>query len=270
MFLKVYRHEFKSLLKTMLITLAVGLVVALVLGGVTNFMRALAERYNEEGQYNFAIILLTSGLSMSPMAIVIVFIAQAIIIFARFYKSVATDEAYLTFTLPSDNVTQYRARFLSLLSWIFICVLALIINFVVYRIVSLIGRVWPVAEIFGYYGISLSDVFDGLLLTEGITLAIIFVIFECVQLCFAILLASKLAKKFKIGATILFIFLIEHVEGMLLSSIFMLLLSSSVSWEIDARIGTAIILFGSIVLLSGVSILWYILSKRLVANLNVD
>ena len=125
-------------------------------------------------------------------------------------------------------------------------------------------------EYVGEYYFNYSDFIDWLLLIEIIFGALVLIVFECLQLCFAILLATKLAKKFKIGATILFIFLIEHVESILLSTIFVMLIGNVNFSTADAREGLAIVVGGFILLLAGVSVLWYCLSKKIVENLNVD
>lgn len=114
MFLKIFKHAFLRPLKSCLLLMGISLLCS-VLGGLFYFWSKPIDWQNLRLLYRI-------GSLLQFFSKLLLFL-QLVIIFISFNKTVATDEAYLTFTLPTSNKEQYWARFFAVAIWSLIVVL---------------------------------------------------------------------------------------------------------------------------------------------------
>ena len=129
MFSKIFKTEFVKNAKTFLIIMAVVLGVSIVTGLLSSLSSYISGLYdsalsdpNFQGKEMPAIVIwlcVASGIltAFTFPAVYGGHAALAIVLFVSFYKSVATDEAYLTFTLPASMKEQFFARLLVIIAW---------------------------------------------------------------------------------------------------------------------------------------------------------
>ncbi len=110
MFLKIFKHAFFRPLKTVVTMIIINVAIC-VLSGV---LSRLAEAFKDNVTL-FTTFTSLAGLLASSVSIFAVI--EMIAVYGAFYKAIATDEAYLTYTLPASTKVQLGARFLSLLAW---------------------------------------------------------------------------------------------------------------------------------------------------------
>ena len=126
MFSKIFKTEFVKNVKTFLIIMGVMLGISLISG-----LSGLAS-YDEEGRsvgwISFACRMINA---LTYPIISFGFAALVYVLFGSFYRAVATDEAYLTFTLPASMKDQLFARLLVIIVWLAIFFAAMILSFVV-------------------------------------------------------------------------------------------------------------------------------------------
>ncbi len=126
MLLKCFRHDFKALSRTLVpVLIAIG---AAAVFGFLNSMLAVGTLRGMDEPGTFQSILLTSSfgtLLIVGMLLAAAFTVFAVLIFVRFYRSMVTDEAYLTFTLPVSASKLIGAKFLSSAVWMILGSLAI-------------------------------------------------------------------------------------------------------------------------------------------------
>ena len=191
--------------------------------------------------------------------------ALAIVLFVSFYKSVATDEAYLTFTLPASMKEQFFARLLVIIAWmaIFGASLVLSMSFLMMSVFNFAG-VGAKAEIIAAITEMLknftADTF--FILSEVFLLIIAAAMFGIAEVVFAILLGNRITRRGKLGAAIGILFGIEFVL------IFGITFLATVGF-FDVSIH--IILWFFILLVAGLDFLLLFFSYRFLSKgLNVD
>ena len=123
MLVKLFRHDFRAQSR-MQIPVLIAIAAAAVLGFLnmiflagTGSGRLVSEEANSYGLLLGAAI---SGTFLIFLALVIAMTVMAVLIFVRFYRSMVTDEAYLTFTLPVTAGQLIGAKFLSSMLWFLI------------------------------------------------------------------------------------------------------------------------------------------------------
>ncbi|MBQ3815894.1 MAG: hypothetical protein II836_07545, partial [Clostridia bacterium] len=116
MLVKLFRHDFRAQSR-MQIPVLIAIAAAAVLGFLnmiflagTGSGRLVSEEANSYGLLLGAAI---SGTFLIFLALGIAMTVMAVLIFVRFYRSMVTDEAYLTFTLPVTAGQLIGAKFLS-------------------------------------------------------------------------------------------------------------------------------------------------------------
>lgn len=210
----------------MLILAAVSVGIGLTFGGLVNILARFIgeeEAFLYEGGVssyviNYALLLF----NFAPVGIAAIAFAQVVIVFFRFYKSVATDEAYLTFTLPATPAQQYFARFLGIIAWLFFIAFCALVSGLILLVLSTMG----VNEALrGYFSISLRDILeifnpDALLIMfEAVLLAIVWMAASGAEIMLAILIGGRIAKKYKAGASIGIIVLFSHIQSVVMAII---------------------------------------------------
>ena len=139
MFLKIFKHAFTRPLKTVLPLLLICVIAGIVTGICQNLYSIAHAKYIElfdnsvtiaqNSRYRYLSSLLSVLSSALTLSIIIVIAFQLYVVYSSFKKAIATDEAYLTYTLPATSGQQTGARYLSLLAWNFIIFISAIITF---------------------------------------------------------------------------------------------------------------------------------------------
>ena len=117
MFLKLFKHDWKSLSRW-LVPVLIGIGGAAALGFINALVLGATGSGNTDGRTKEALLFSTfTGTALIAMALAAALTVIAVLIFVKFYKSMVTDEAYLTFTLPVSAGRLIGAKFLSAALW---------------------------------------------------------------------------------------------------------------------------------------------------------
>ena len=118
MLLKLFRHDFRALARWQ-VPVIIGIGGAALLGFLNMLLLGWSDvPYGEQSAgRNMMRTTAVGGTVLVFMALLIAATVAAVLLFVRFYKSMVTDEAYLTFTLPVTAGQLIGAKFLSALVW---------------------------------------------------------------------------------------------------------------------------------------------------------
>ena len=257
---KIFRREFVRSAKLLGILCAVTAGLALASSGFAVLGRIGANNQFVVFFTLFAQNAFTSGISA-------VAAAETVIIFAGVYKAFATDEAYLTFTLPVSIGDHVKGRYLSCLLWTFIVGA---VNLLAYGMIFFVGSGYELGVIISALDLGAGEILMG---AEICALVVVMVFYSVSQIFFAIIFGMTVAKKRKLGAIILTVIVMYVIEGVVLSALIaiatvVLVFATDGGAEV---IATNVILFVLIVAAAGIAFAFYkiaygILNKRL----NVD
>ena len=117
MFLKLFKYDFKGLGRWMW-PVMIGIGGAAVLGFLNTLFLGGTSRLDTSSAG--ASVMLTSavgGTALVAMALAAAVTVIFVLIFVKFYKSMVTDEAYLTFTLPVTAGQLIGSKFLAAAVW---------------------------------------------------------------------------------------------------------------------------------------------------------
>ncbi len=122
MLLTCFKHDFKSLSRT-LVPALIGIAGAAAFG----FFNALIVTLNTQSDSlqvgvvsNVLNASAVGGLLLAAMLLAAALTVFAVLIFVRFYRSMVTDEAYLTFTLPVTAGQLIASKFIASALWMLI------------------------------------------------------------------------------------------------------------------------------------------------------
>lgn len=281
MFSKIFKTEFVKNAKTFLIIMAVVLGVSIVSGLLSSLSSYISGLYDSAlPNPNFqgkAMPVIVTWLDIAS-AILTVFTfpavygghaALAIVLFVSFYKSVATDEAYLTFTLPASMKEQFFARLLVIIAWMAIFGASLMLS-MSFLMVSVFNISWVgdkaefIAAITEMLKNFTADTF--FIISEVFLLIIAAAMFGIAEVVFAILLGNRITRRGKLGAAIGILFGIGFALEFVL--IFGITFLATVGF-FDVSIH--IILWFFILLVAGLDFLLLFFSYRFLSKgLNVD
>lgn len=202
MFLKIFKHAFLRPLKTGIILGILSLVCALLSAILYNTYYSLIESQN----FTVSILLVGSGLLLGVSNISV--FAAFIIALAGFKKAVASDEAYLTYTLPATDKEQFWARFLALMTWFAIAiVLSNLSNYLYFVVIGAVNSKFWIQYLF----VTITD-FESFLINAHLLLLIIVLCVSIVSsFAFSILTAQSLSARFN-----------EKIAGLILAGIYFL------------------------------------------------
>lgn len=211
MFLKIYRHSFLAPLKTLIPIFIIHLVLS-ILGGIS-FKITTSLKENLPLATLFSVISALSSVGMTGLGI-----GEIVLVFASFRKAVATDEAYLTYTLPATTGQQLGARTLSIATW--------------YAIITAISTVaMTIYNAFSGNGLFLIDVIPSgeinaeivWLIIEICIMAVVIIASVLLHVICGILLGQKFSTKTKTKSANVMTILIGFAEGFVLMVIFITL-----------------------------------------------
>lgn len=260
MFSKIFKTEFVKNAKTFLIIMGVMLGISLISG--LSGLASYDEKGRSVGWISFAcrmINALTYPIIMFGCA------ALVYVLFGSFYRAVATDEAYLTFTLPASMKDQFFARLLVIIVWLAIFFAAMILSFVLAFMPTLLKQGVNFAPAFGelFKNMTVNSFFISLEVFLLVAGGVLFLISEVV---FAILFSNRLARRKKTGKVIGSLVLM----GFFFVVAFAFLLSGLVNSGFF-NVPVHVILWFFILLVAGIDFLMLFLSYRYLSKgLNVD
>ena len=117
MFLKLFKYDFKGLGRWMW-PVMIGIGGAAVLGFLnTLFLGGTSRLDTSSAGASVMLMSAVGGTALVAMALAAAVTVIFVLIFVKFYKSMVTDEAYLTFTLPVSAGRLIGAKFLSAALW---------------------------------------------------------------------------------------------------------------------------------------------------------
>lgn len=112
MFAKLFKYDFKAIART-----EVPALLALLCITVIGCLNAGVMCISADSDAGFLTMLSASSFVLTVTAFAGVIMVMSLLIFVRFYKSMVTDEAYTTFTLPAKPAQILAAKFLSAMVW---------------------------------------------------------------------------------------------------------------------------------------------------------
>ena len=210
---KLFKYDFKSVLKIWWIIAVVTLSVALI--------GAFSLRILNENNGVSLFIDIFGGLlfGVSVITVSASGVATCYLAAFRFYKNFYTDEGYLTFTLPVKRSTLLASKTLNTFLWTFLGLIVTLISVSFYVIISPVptepGSFFnPVA--FKFIEAALSDLYKiiggwlVLYIIEGVILALIIAFFSVTLVHFCITIGAIIAKKYKLIAGIAIFYLVSN------------------------------------------------------------
>jgi len=206
MLLKVFKHDFKTCARYE-VPILFGLLGATVLGIIDIFLISLSVS-------DFALIGTLEGVgamlgSLGLMFVIIAISAAASVmlfmVYYRFYKSMITDEAYLTLTLPVKPHALILGKLLSAVVWYAISMVAIAASLVLILLSAgmiFAEEVYEIIEFFKMFGGYFGELIDILELDAGTAIlsvlgTVVGAVSGLIQIFFSILFAGSLVKKHK-------------------------------------------------------------------------
>jgi len=122
MLTKIIKHEFKATYRTFI---PIYIALAIVTGAACLFLPALSK-------YNNSILSIVMGFGIILLVLGFIFVIMSPYIFlsVRFYKTTATREAYLTFTIPTDTKIILLGKFIVTFIWTTVTILLWLLAFI--------------------------------------------------------------------------------------------------------------------------------------------
>lgn len=255
MFLKIFKHAFFRPLKTVVTMIIINVAIC-VLSGV---LSRLADAFKDNVTL-FTTFTSLAGLLASSVSIFAVI--EMVAVYGAFYKAIATDEAYLTYTLPASTKVQLGARFLSLLAWGLIISAAS--SFALSIQLTLSGEIGEIASIIGVGDMDVSG-FEAdfvLLILEIILLVIVSELSFTAHVVFGALFVQNLSVRLRNKVAPVLAGLLFFAEFVLIGVVFVILLISFLLSPGDTITSIHIVLCSYIAILGALGGLAYFLSYK--------
>ena len=231
MFKKLLRYDIKAISRFWwigaVVSLGSGFVGALLMRG---FIEVIDSDSYDPFVELFAIFGMIAAL-FCILAMVLSFFLTTVLVFARFYKHLFTDEGYLTFTLPVSRSSILLSKTVNAVIWFSLHSVVLVVSFLLFFLIVIPpeeGAFFLSFEAFKFIG----DLFVGAWETVGgwlivyILEALIFFLFSTLfsisLIHFCIAFASSLVKKAKVLVAIGIYYAVSSVQSMILQFIFYL------------------------------------------------
>ena len=278
MLLKLFKYDFKNTKRyclPLLIALAAGTVIACFC--FPAFVTMIEVGLQSEGAENVASAVMILSVFGFFAAIFIIIVSVAlfqIMVCVEFYRSLVTDEGYLTFTLPVKSSTIIKSKMLNGLTWggisygaLFVSILSIVITAVVS--VGIFADGGGGGDTGGADSSLVMGAEDVILIILAIIYAIISYVSGFMLYFTAIFFGSVVTKKNKLIAAIACIFGANFAYGMLtsLSSFGLeLIMMSSAPELVGSTYFMIFILVMMIVYSLGMIILMYYLLKYMMEN----
>lgn len=200
---KLLRNEFKNTYKTMLV-FYLSAIVSTILGCVLFRLDPLPQK-SEATKNLINILEITFMLSYFIVVILLVLITY-ILMCERFYKSMYSDQGYLTHTLPVSPLSNLNARLITSLVWLLLSGIVLILSIFSLTISSFSGGFYETLRSMSYRGLDRFCMgYFGWHFPATLLILLLFIITACLNallLIFAALSLGQLANLHKIRAAV--------------------------------------------------------------------
>lgn len=219
MLLKLFRHDFKGLARWMW-PVMIGIGGAAVLGFInTLFLGSYAQVDTSSAASSVMLMSAVGGTALIATALAAAVTVVMVLIYVRFYKSMVTDEAYLTFTLPVTAGQLIGSKFLVSAVWTLIGGAVIFCAFSVFLSGLLISGGPEVREDFSWF---FKDVLETVF--ENIGTSLLFLLFVAAravrgyfQITCAILFGASVVRKHKALAAVGMVFGVNFAVNLILS-----------------------------------------------------
>lgn len=256
MFSKLLKYDFKSVKRFGLPLILIAVALSL-LGGVNGFFFAKAVGSDDA---NFISIISVLTFMLIIYAVVICASITAIFVYVDFYKSLCTDQGYLTFTLPVSSTSLLNSKIVNSLIWSLISTVTMFVCFFV--IFMGVGLGLPhsdpsiPSEDIGSI-ISMFDITDTIL---GIVTMILYALNSQMLIFMVIFFASVISNKYK-AITAIALVLATNVAYSIVYSIISAIISIVMSGAGDAATTLTYSIFIILLVASGIG--YYIATKHM-------
>ena len=256
MFSKLLKYDFKSVKRFGLPLVLIAIALSL-LGGVNGFFFAKAMSSDDA---NFISIISVLTFMLIVYAVVICASITAIFVYVDFYKSLCTDQGYLTFTLPVSSTSLLNSKIVNSLIWSLISTVTMVVCFFV--IFLGVGLGVPPSdpsippEDIGSI-ISMFDITDTIL---GIVTMILYALNSQMLIFMVIFFASVISNKYK-AITAIALVLATNVAYSIVYSIISAIISMVMMGAGDAATTLTYSIFIILLVASGIG--YYIATKHM-------
>ena len=253
MFLKIFKHAFMRPFKTVIAMACVSIIAGLFAGVFERLsdrlfakMLVLMDTDSPElSKYNTLYSVFSTLKSFLTLAISILTVFEIVVVYSAFNKAIATDEAYLTYTLPAKNGTQTGARYLSLFVWHVIIFAGATLSSV---LITMVSGTFDIAEIlieFDYLDVDAELI---IALVECTILGFVVFASGIAQGQCGVVVTNALSHKLKRRIASFFVGLVYFIEIVFLPVLFVVLLVSALTYTffIHVLIWIFIIIIGSL------------------------
>ncbi len=256
MSVKIFKHEFLRIFRAVRTLLILSVLGAVGFGLICDLLKISDARLLT----NFFSI----AYSLSEFVLSVFTIVSIIAIYRTFYRAIATDEAYLTFTLPAKMKSQISGRYFAILLWTVICILVGALSTVIFETLCPVENlIADSGNLFDFQGLNFSAV---MMIIEIILIAVFSFTSGVMQIMFAIILGSAIAKKHKEGVAVGILVLLGFIEGFLITFGIVFFVILGIENYSEAYVHIVLSISAVVVALAGIlfAVLSnYILSKRL-------
>ena len=209
---KLLKYEFKSNAKQQL-PLLIYLLIATVLAFITNFLLNATKPL--DNTFSRIVETFCSGLIVFFFISIVAYpFVTGFLILQKYYKSMFTDEGYLTFTLPVSTDQLLLAKIISGFVWFAISLVALIIPAYIISLMLFNGRI---IKFFQEASLSVTPIS----VLSDLIFGIVNILSNLLIYYTAITIGAVIAKKHKILTAIGILYLINIIKS-IVSSILML------------------------------------------------
>ena len=263
---KLLKHDMRSMWHSAMPMITVSGILSVICCGILYFSMSYLDGGAET---DFLAVAMLVGIFYFTgiMAIIALQSVITVITIVRYYKSIFTDEGYLTMVLPVENKTLIHEKILFTLVWFAISgvvtileiMVAVFLPIILYEPALLDGLLEFVNMIKGFffeegYGVAISvlQTIDALIyFVEGVMLTLA-----------AITVGAMVMKKKKIFGAFLFYFITIYLrENVVL--VFELLLDIIMISATDTSLGTLLSIIFSILISSGIVVAAYLVMKHI-------
>ena len=269
MFSKLLKYDFRAVKRFAIIILTI-IAVAAVLGSVDlAYICGLIKSGALETDSLFSVLSMTSSVFMMYFVVFLLGLASTamlVVSMIHFYKNLVTDEGYLTFTLPVTPKQILLSKFTNST----LCSLAVsVATGIAIVIIVLVGF-----GVSGLLGEFFSILWEGIKITtwQFWVIMVLMSIFGLVSLAnthllyyMAIILGSIIVKKNKALAAIGCVVGVGFIYSSVTSTVYTILMSTTAFFE-NVVASIIILLSVAIVLLAGLSYLFYYLTERMLSR----
>ncbi len=216
MLLKLFKHDFKACARYE-VPVLFAILGATLIGCIEVFIMSMSMKKDDMSALGgIGTVTGTLGLMLVVISFAVAATVMTVMLYLRFYKSMVTDEAYLTLTLPVSPSAIIWAKLLSAMLWSFIASLAIILAgcilvFCAFAFSGALADLPNPAEVFSQLPIDVVTVIIFILLSV-VTLAESFL-----QVYMAILFGGSVVRKNKALAAVGMVFAINFATNTVLS-----------------------------------------------------